>query len=76
MNTMLEMRYWRVVRFGWGKCGMPESFETDEQLFLDRYFPGRRPLRGDGLRIVATEEEVAFCEFDCGAILKETTKYA
>lgn len=68
MTTELKQRVWAVKSYGWG------SVEGDfRQAFLDKYFPGRLCLKRnlDGCRFAATEEEVAFCEFDCGAIIEE-----
>lgn len=71
VSPAIKPRYWKVVRFGWGAD--QETFEKNTEAFLARYFPGRYRLSPGvpGLRIVATEEEIAFCEFDCDALFQE-----
>lgn len=78
---MSERRYWQVVNFGWGADD--GNFDKNQDNFLAKYFPGRKPIHpavlgrsGSGLFIVASEEEIAFCEFDCSARFREVLQYA
>lgn len=73
MHTELKTRVWEVVLFGWGADMASSSDDLIRDAFLKRYFPGRQCLKPGlaGCRFSATEEEVAFCEFDCGAQIKE-----
>lgn len=68
-----KTRVWEVQAYGWGADVDEHTASSGRQAFLNRYFPGRLCLSPglDGCRFSATEEEVAFCEFDCGAIIKE-----
>lgn len=72
---MSERRFWQLKAFGWGADD--GSHAKNQQAFLNKYFPGRTPVRGRrGCVITASEEEISFCEFDCGAQFREVLQYA